>query len=113
MFVSMLVLCIVLNHLIDDFMLLIADFMFMTIAITIFYLRHIQFSLCHFTESMHAISAFHTFGHGKTRTGIPVLVYTIHPIAAIMKPIPAYNLILIFWYPLWYFVYKMMADSTS
>ena len=50
--------------------------------------------------------------YGSTNVGIPDVLKTIQPIAAIMKPIPAINLILIFWYPLWYVVYQMMAYCT-
>lgn len=49
--------------------------------------------------------------HGSIKVAPPV-VHVIQPIAAIMKPIPAYSLILIFWYPLWYFVYEMVAFCT-
>lgn len=41
-----------------------------------------------------------------------VPVHAIQPIAAIMKPIPAINLILIFRNPLWYFIDYMHIVST-
>jgi len=44
---------------------------------------------------------------------LPPCDHATQPIAAIMKPIPAINLILIFWNPLWYFVYDMVAHGTS
>ena len=50
--------------------------------------------------------------YGNTNDGIPPVEKTIQPIAAIMKPMPAYSLILIFWYPLWNFVNKMVACCT-
>jgi hypothetical protein len=53
-----------------------------------------------------------TTHYGKASIGIPVVEYTIQPIAAITKPIPAYSLILIFWYPLWNFVDYIMCYGT-
>ena len=50
--------------------------------------------------------------YGNTSEGIPPVAYTIQPMAATMKPIPKYSLILIFRNPLWYFVDYMHIVST-